>query len=106
MGYVKLAGTRNRHTSWISEVVLEVDDDGNPTKVVRAGVPVNLSAEQQSKLEERGFTFEKSSKAEVEAYEEEAALQVGGDVAAAAPVFGDSEAPDQAADDSGDTDQS
>jgi hypothetical protein len=101
MGYVKLAGTRNRHTSWVSEVVLEVDDDGNPTKVVRAGVPVSLSSSDQEKLEARGFTFESSSKSEFESYQEEAALEVGADVAGAAPVFGDSEAPDQAADDSG-----
>jgi len=89
VGYVKLTGTANRHENWTTEYVLEVDDEtGEPTKVVRAGEPVNLSAGDQKKLEAIGAVFEDSSKEEAEKYEAEAPVQVGADVAASGPLLG------------------
>lgn len=90
MGYVKLSGTTNRHENWTTGVVLEVDEEtGDPTKVVKAGEPVNLSKQDQDKLEGLGFTFEESSKEEQERYQASPEVQqpVGADVAAAAPLL-------------------
>jgi hypothetical protein len=89
MAYVKLVGHKNRHESWIAEVVLERDDDGNVTKSVQVGVPGEVTAEDQKALEAKGFVFEKSSKQEAE----EVAASSGGaapDVAGSAPTFGPS----------------
>lgn len=82
MPYVKLVGTSDRHQSWISEIRLDED------RVIRAGVPANLSDSEKKSLEDRGFVFEKSSKSEAEEAAE-AAEAVGGDITGAAPVFGD-----------------
>jgi hypothetical protein len=88
MAYKKLVGTKNRHTSWITEVRL--DDE----RTISAGEPVDLSAEDQKSLEERGFVFEDSSKEEAtEAAENQ--QPVGADVGRAAPVFGSSVQPNQ-----------
>ncbi len=86
--YYKLAGTgSNRHTDWTAEVVLEVDKDGNPTKVARAGEPVQLTADDRSKLKELGFEVEQSSKSEADEVE---ASVVGSDVTGQSPIFGTS----------------
>jgi YbbR domain-containing protein len=86
--YYKLAGTgSNRHTDWTAEVVLEVDKDGNPTKVARAGEPVQLTVDDRSKLKELGFEVEQSSKSEADEVE---ASSVGSDVTGQSPVFGTS----------------
>lgn len=88
MGYVKLTGTANRHTDWTTEIVLERDEAGEVTKVVKAGVPVNLTADEQKKLEGLGYTFDDSSAEEAKEYEEgQATVQVGADVAGSAPTF-------------------
>lgn len=88
MAYVKLVGTTNPTTNWTTEVVLEKDEDGNPTKVVRQGVPVELSKQEQDKLEkDLGLVFEKSSKEEAD--EAAAAAAAASDTAGTAPVFGD-----------------
>ena len=90
MGYVKLSGTTNRHENWTTEIVLERDDEtGEVTKSVKAGEPVDLSKADQDKLEGLGFTFEKSSKEELDQYREtpEAQQPVGADVSAAAPLL-------------------
>lgn len=91
MGYVKLVGSRNRHESWAAEYVLERGDDGNPTKVVALGAPVNLNKDEQEKLEALGAVFESSSQKEAEEHERaiELAQPVGADVAGSAPLLGD-----------------
>lgn len=88
MGYAKLVGTGNRHVDWTTEVVLERDDEGNVTKAVRAGEPVELSAEEQKGLEERGFVFEDSSKKEADEFEEREAQRPATDTTGTGPVFG------------------
>lgn len=85
--YYKLASTTNPHTDWTTEVVLEVNDQGEPTKVVRAGEPVQLSAEERKTLESLGYSLESSSKSEADEAEARTA-QAGSDVTGAAPVFG------------------
>jgi hypothetical protein len=88
--YYKLAGTgSNRHSDWTTEVILEVDKDGNPTKVARAGEPVQLTADDRSKLKELGFEVEQSSKSEADEVEASSAA-VGSDVTGQSPVFGTS----------------
>ena len=86
--YYKLIGHQQSETNWTTEVVLEVDDDGNPTKVVSAGVPDQLSAEDRGKLEELGFIVEKTTAAEAKEVAERGAQQPGSDIAGAAPVLG------------------
>lgn len=91
MGYVKLSGTTNRHENWATEFVVEVDEEtGEPTKVAKLGVPVDLSKAEQEKLEGLGAIFEDSSADE--AKEVQAQLEteqpVGGDITGSAPVFG------------------
>lgn len=100
MGYVKLTGNANRHENWTTEFILEKDEDGNPTKVVEAGVPIELSKDEQSKLEALGATFEDSSASEHKEVEEARAsgLQVGSDVANAGPRFGVGGEPNQTVD--------
>lgn len=99
MAYVKLVGTANRHTDWTTEIVLEKDDEGNPTKVVRAGEPVDLSKADQEKIEDLGYSFESSSKSEAEEVRESAVGPVGTDSSRFGPLLGDSEKPNQSADD-------
>jgi len=85
--YYKLVGHRDSVTNWTTEVVLEVNDAGEQTKVVRVGEPVKLTGDDKSKLEDLGFTVESSSASE--AKEVASSRQApGGDVAGAAPVFG------------------
>ena len=101
MAYVKMTGTTSPHTSGATEVILERDEEtGEPTKSVRVGEPVDLSEEEQEKLEGMGFVFEESSEQEAQEYQEQqvAAPQVGSDIAGAAPSFGTEEAPNQDAD--------
>lgn len=91
MGYIKLTGSTNVHQNGTSEYVLEVDaDTGEPTKVVRAGEPVQISAEDRKKLEGLGAVFTDSTAEESKDYEAEKAVtpQVGADVGAAAPLLG------------------
>lgn len=97
--YYKLTsgGERNRHTDWTSEIILERDDDGNPSKVISATRPAQLTADDQKKVEDLGYKVSKVSKGEAE--EILSAPQVGGDITGAAPVFGDSGEADQSADD-------
>lgn len=71
-------------------VVLEKDDDGQPTKVVSTGIPVQLNAEDRKKVESLGYTLDSVSKEEAEEAAKRGA--VGGDVAGAAPVLGGSAA--------------
>lgn len=94
--YYKLVSTTNRHTDWTTEVILEKDENGEPTKVARAGEPVQLTADDRKKLEGLGYTVEQSSKSEADEVSEARSTGVGGDVTGSAPVFGDSEAPNQA----------
>src|SRR4051794_30849233 len=101
--YYKLVSTTNPHTDWTTEIVLERDEEtGEPTKVVRAGVPTQLSGADRKKVEELGYGLESASKEEAE----QAEAQAAGDVTGSAPVFGDSEAPNQQGTTQGaDTDQ-
>lgn len=88
MGYVKMVPAEaNRHENWTSEFVLERDEEtGEPTKVVKAGVPVDLSKEEQDKLATYGVTFEESSAEEAKEYEESATTNpAGADIVGAAP---------------------
>lgn len=95
MGYVKLTGTSNRHENWTSEFVLERDDEtGEPTKVVRLGEPIDLSKDDQAKLEAFGAVFEDSSADEAKEVEE-SGQPVGADVANAGPRFGGGGEPNQ-----------
>lgn len=97
----KLTGqTNNRHTNWTTEIVLERDDDGNVTKSISTTRAAELTGEQKKKLEARGYKTEKVSKEEADRLRETAAAAT--DVTGTAPVFGDSEAPDQAASDDAD----
>jgi hypothetical protein len=99
--FYKLVGTNSPHIDWTSEVVLERDEDGNVTKSIKAGVPVQLSADEVKSLSsEYNLVFEKSSKEEADqAATVSAAASVGSDVAGSAPLFGESTAPNQAAND-------
>jgi hypothetical protein len=92
--YYKLSGTPNRHTDWTSEIVLERDEDGNVTKAVSSTQPATLNESEREKVESLGYSLEKVSKSEAEAAQQSG---VGADVVGAAPVFGDQEAPNQAA---------
>lgn len=87
MPYVKLVGTKNPNVNWATSVVLERDDDGNVTKEVVSGVPINLESAEQSKVEAMGFVLESSSKDEAEKVQESTPA-AGSDVSGAAPVFG------------------
>lgn len=91
MGYVKLSGTTNRHENWTAEYIVEVDEEtGEPTKVVKTGVPVDLTKDEQAKLETLGAIFEDSSADEAKEVEAQLATEqsVGADIAGSAPVFG------------------
>ena len=85
--YYKLVGHRDSVTNWTTEVVLEVNDAGEPTKVVRVGQPEKLTAEDRQKLESLGFVVESSSAEEAEQAAQSQQVP-GSDVAGAAPVFG------------------
>ena len=104
MSYVKLAGTTNRHENYTTRYVLERDEEtGEETKVVEAGVPIELSAEDRKKLEALGAVFEDSSAAEAkEVEEQQQAAPVASDTAAAGPRLGGSGAPNQQASPKGD----
>lgn len=101
--YYKLVSTTNRHTDWTAEVVLEVDDTGEPTKVVSATRPAQLSAENRKKVESLGYGLESVSKEEAD--EAERIALAGGDVVGGAPLFGGSEQPNQSGATSADVDQ-
>lgn len=91
--YYKLAKPSS-HESGVQAVVLAKDENGNVTKEARVGVAVELTSDEKSRLEERGWTVESATKAEAEKAEQQV---VGSDVAASGPVFGDVEgapAPD------------
>ena len=109
MAFKKLVGHVNRHESWTSEVILERDEEsGEVTKSVLLGVPTeDLSDEDVTTLEERGFVFEDSSAEEAEEVKASVpeGAPVGGDVAAAAPTFGSRRGPNQARNDNSGVDQ-
>lgn len=86
--YYKVTGSANPSTDWTTEIILEKDDDGVPTKVVTVGQPIALSADDKKTLEGLGYKVESSSKSEAEEVAQEVAQQPGGDVAGAAPQFG------------------
>jgi hypothetical protein len=65
-----------------SEVVLEADEAGNPTKVIGVDQPCELNKGDKAKLEGLGIDFDKS---DVSADEVAAAPQVGTDAASAGP---------------------
>jgi len=94
---VKLAGTTNRHENWTNGYVLERDEEtGEVTKQVEAGVPIELSKQDQDKLEALGAVFEKSSADEAkEVAEEREAQPLVTDTSAAGPRFGTSSEPNQ-----------
>lgn len=94
--YYKITGTNNPAESWATEVVLEVNDKGEPTKVFRLGEPAQISATDRDKLKELGFVVDSSSKTEADKVQEEAAQAPGGDVAGGGPVFGGGSEVDQA----------
>lgn len=66
-------------------VVLETGDDGQPTKVVSTGIPVQLNAEDRKRVEALGFELESVSKEDAE--KATSARGAGGDIAGAAPVL-------------------
>lgn len=83
MPYVKFIGWDDPQNE-ITEISLG-------DKMVVMGVPVELSAGEQKKLEDRGFLFEKSSKEEADKAASDAeptGQAVGGDITGAAPKFG------------------
>jgi hypothetical protein len=88
MPYVVATGTSDPNNNWTTSVILERDDDGNVTKEVTVGVPVDLSKSEQDDLSEKfGLVFEDSSATEAKEAAAEAAANppvVGG----VAPVFG------------------
>jgi hypothetical protein len=95
VGYVKLTGSANRHESWTSEFVLERDEEtGEPTKVVKLDEPIDLTKDEQERVEALGGVFEKSSADEAKEVEE-SDQPVGADVANAGPRFGGSSEPNQ-----------
>ena len=86
--YYKLVGSKENSTvDWTTEVVLERGDDGEVTKAVGVNRPAQLSKADLDKLEELGYETEGVSKEEAE--QAEAAVAVGEDVAAAAPLLGE-----------------
>jgi hypothetical protein len=94
MAYVKLVGTKNRHTDWTAEVVVEKDKNGKPSKVLKKDVPVELSADKQKELEAKGYVFEDSSKSEAEKVAEES-VSVATDTQVSGPLLGGSETDNQ-----------
>lgn len=88
--YYKLVGHKNSDQNWTTEIILERNDDDEPTKVVRVGEPTNdLTADERKQIEDLGFVIEKSSANEAkEVAESGPDQQVGGDVVGQAPVFG------------------
>jgi hypothetical protein len=80
----RVSGTENPTVDWTSEVVLERDSDGNPSKVVSATSAVELSKANRDTLDDLGVKVEKVS---AEKAAEMATTTVGADVAAAAPVL-------------------
>lgn len=86
----KLVGTVNPHTDWTSEIKLE---DG---KTISSEVPVELSSDQKEQVEKLGYKVERVNKSDAEEARDEAERSGGSDTSATAPVFGTSEAPDQA----------
>lgn len=99
MAYKVLVGHKARHEVWTAERVLETDENGNPTKSVKLGVPVELTADEVKGLESEGFILEDSNASDAKEAERQAALNPGRDIAGAAPVFGDSVGVDQSASD-------
>lgn len=94
MAYVKLKGSRIPGDGTQGYVV-ERDGDGNVTKSVELGVPVEINATQKKKLEALGAVFEDSSIDEVKQHEEESVLTaVGDDIAGSAPQFAPTVEPD------------
>lgn len=107
MGLVKLTGTTNPHENWTSEYILEKDENGEPTKVVRLGEPIDLTKEDREKLEGAGAVFSSSSKEEAKEYaERQAASPVGSDITGAAPMLGAPSSEPNQAREQPDTDQS
>jgi hypothetical protein len=97
VAYVKLVGTENRHEDWTTEVVLERDNEGNVTKSIKAGVPVEITAEERKKLEGLGLTLEDSSAQEAKEVAENTQV-AGSDVGGAAPSFGSTASQQQSGD--------
>lgn len=92
--FYKLTGERaNRHTDWTTEIVLEKNDEGVPTKSISTNLAAELTAKEKKDVEGRGYKVEKVSKEEADELRQTAATS--SDVVGTAPVFGDSEEADQ-----------
>jgi hypothetical protein len=85
--YYAVTGTRNPRTDWTSAVVLSVDENGQPDKVVGVGQPCQLNAEDRKTVESLGLVLEQVTKEEAERMQLSAA--VANDSAAAGPLLGD-----------------
>jgi hypothetical protein len=89
VAYYELVGGGNRHTDWTSEVVLERDEDGKPTKVVGVGQPAELTKEEQSQVSDLGYELRSVNKDEAERLLSRRAQQAAADTRGAAPLLGD-----------------
>jgi hypothetical protein len=79
----RVVGTENPTVDWTTEVVLDRDEDGKPTKVVGATQPAELSKGDLDRLKDLGINVEKVTAEQARAIAE--GNQVGSDVAAGAP---------------------
>lgn len=95
--FYRLVSTTNPNTDWTNEIVLAVDEDGEPTKVVSTGIPVQLNAEDRKKVEALGFALETTTKEEAEKAQASGGA-VAGDTAHSAPTLGGSQAANQKTD--------
>lgn len=60
MPWYKFTGTQNKHEDWTEEIILEKDDDGNPTNVLKKGKVSELNEEQAKNLsKELGIKLDK-----------------------------------------------
>lgn len=83
-----ISGTTNPSTNGTSEVVLEKDDQGQPSKVISTNQAAELTKADKDLLEGLGVKVQKVTADEAAELETEAAQEVGSDSAAAGPVLG------------------
>lgn len=86
-----ISGTTSPSTNGTTEVVLEKDDQGQPTKVISTTQACELSESEKEQVEALGVVVKKVSDEEVaELVEEDKGQQAGSDAASAGPRLGSS----------------
>jgi hypothetical protein len=85
----RVVGTERPNTDWTSEVVLERDNDGTPSKVVSTTQSAELSSEDLDTLKRLGVKVEKVTAKQLKEEQQRAAAGGSSDTLAAAPLLGD-----------------